>query len=106
MEGLDRLAARGDVGKGPVQLGQVFRIQGDVELGQLCGPEAELAARDAPAGDQFLILQIAELALDPVGEVRVLHAVLQIAPDVIDVHRLIPKVVDNDPCDRVALPAR
>ena len=55
-------SARGDLGEGPVELGQVLGVEGQVELRQLRRTEAELPARDPVAGDQALLPQVPEVA--------------------------------------------
>ena len=88
MGGLRRPGAAGGQLESTVELRQIFRLDDDVELAETGRAEAQLAPGQPPAGDGPLLLQQPEPVAQPVGELQIADPGLQIAPDLIEVHRV------------------
>src|SRR4029078_4474547 len=90
VEAFNRVGARGHPAEGGVHLRHVLEIDGDVPLRQLRWTEAELAAGDAIPGYRALTFQMVEIGIGALGELGIADPVLEIEPDMVDVHRLSP----------------
>src|SRR6185437_13650214 len=91
MQAFDGIAPPGDAREGVLELMQVAQLDDDVEVAELLRAETELAAGHAPAFDEALIAEMAEISRELLGEADILDIRLQIAPDVIEVHVRSPQ---------------
>jgi len=64
-----------------------LEIKSDMPLQQLRRAEAELEPGDAVTGDRALAFEMIKIGAGALGEIGVADAVLEVEPDVVDVHR-------------------
>jgi hypothetical protein len=76
-----------------VELRQAANLDHQVELAETGRCEAELAAGQTIPLDQALLLQMSQIGADRLGEGQIADAGLQIAPDVVNVHRLLATMI-------------
>lgn len=71
VEALDLAIASGDETEGVVELGEVLRPHGDVELAKAIWAEAELTAGETPALNAAVFLKVAEIGIDVLAKLEV-----------------------------------
>src|ERR1044071_6303601 len=86
MEALDRLGARGYKAKGAVHLAHIRKVERDMPFRQVRVAQTELSAGDAVANGHVFGPQVIEIGARGIGEFIVADAVLQVEPDMVDVH--------------------
>src|SRR5262249_23570210 len=89
MQPFDRLGTGRDVLERLLELRQVLQLDDEVEFAE-AGAEAELAAREAPVLDQAVRLEVPEIIPRRLDQRHIADAGLEVAPDVIEVHRAAP----------------
>ena len=87
MVGFDRVAPAGDMAERRVELGEVAHLDHDMEFRQMRWTQAQLAAHRAPALDQALVPEMAQIGGQAFGKIEIADARFEVAPDVINVHR-------------------
>src|SRR5690348_4432796 len=90
MQFFDRIAPGRDPGEGAVELREVTDLDHEVEVAEFARTEPELAPGEPPAFDQPLLAEMTEIGGDMIAELAVARPGLEVAPDVIDVHRANP----------------
>jgi len=86
MDLLHRIGALGSGLERLVQLGQIFKFNHDVKLAQPIGPKAQLAAGQTVFHGHAIGFQVAQESVEVSGKVGIPHAVLQIDPNMVNIH--------------------
>ncbi len=69
-----------------VQMRQVFKVEHNMELRQMVGAKAKFSARYSITGKEAFGLEIFEILPSTIRKLHVPDAVLEVAPDMVDVH--------------------
>ncbi len=69
-----------------VQMRQVFKVEHDMKLRQMVGAKAKFSARYSITGKEAFGLEMFEIPPSTIRKLHVPDAVLEVAPDMVDVH--------------------
>ena len=88
MELFDRAGSRRDLPKRFVELCEVLDLDDDVEFAHLARSESEFAARQAMPRNPACLAESIQILIDALAKIEIRNIGPQIAPDVVEVHRL------------------